>query len=111
VLFPLARRQSETVSLGYVTARMMESVFAAIGIMSMLPVVSVMMDWAERLAPAPRPWARKATPSCTPTSGRSSEDAGLVAGIGNGLMLSYLMYRSALVPPRMALLVSAAVPC
>ena len=29
---------------------------------------------------------------------------GLVAGIGNGIMLGYLMYRSALVPPRMALL-------
>jgi hypothetical protein len=29
---------------------------------------------------------------------------GLVAGIGNGLILGYLMYRSALVPPRMALL-------
>jgi hypothetical protein len=29
---------------------------------------------------------------------------GLVAGIGNGLMLGSLMYRSALVPPRMALL-------
>jgi hypothetical protein len=29
---------------------------------------------------------------------------GLVAGIGNGLMLGYLMYRSALVPPRLALL-------
>jgi hypothetical protein len=29
---------------------------------------------------------------------------GLVAGIGNGLLLGYLMYRSALVPPRLALL-------
>ena len=29
---------------------------------------------------------------------------GLVAGIGNGVMLGYLMYRSALVPPRMAML-------
>ncbi len=29
---------------------------------------------------------------------------GLVAGIGNGLMLGYLMHRSALVPPRLALL-------
>jgi hypothetical protein len=28
---------------------------------------------------------------------------GLVAGIGNGLLLGYLMYRSALVPPRLAL--------
>ena len=29
---------------------------------------------------------------------------GLVAGIGNGLMLGYLMYRSELVPRRMAML-------
>jgi hypothetical protein len=29
---------------------------------------------------------------------------GLVVGFGNGLMLGYLMYRSALVPPRMAIL-------
>src|SRR3954449_4991940 len=41
VLYPLIRRQSETVSLGYVAARTMESVFAAIGIMSMLSVISV----------------------------------------------------------------------
>jgi hypothetical protein len=27
-----------------------------------------------------------------------------VAGIGNGLLLGYLMYKSALVPPRLALL-------
>src|SRR3954453_22909405 len=41
VIYPLVRRQSETVSLGYVTARIMESVFAAIGLMSIISVVSV----------------------------------------------------------------------
>jgi Domain of unknown function (DUF4386) len=41
VIYPLVRRQSETVSLGYVTARIMESVFAAIGIMSVISVVNV----------------------------------------------------------------------
>src|SRR4051812_44072404 len=41
VIYPLARRQSETVSLGYVTARIMESVFAAIGIIGIITVVSV----------------------------------------------------------------------
>src|SRR3954468_22790687 len=41
VIYPLVRRQSETVSLGYVTARIMESVFAAIGIISIITVVSV----------------------------------------------------------------------
>src|SRR5215210_7461278 len=41
VIFPLLRRQNEAISLGYVTARVMESVFAAIGLISMLSVVSV----------------------------------------------------------------------
>jgi Domain of unknown function (DUF4386) len=41
VLYPLAKRQSETLSLGYVTARIIECVFIAIGLMSMLSVVSV----------------------------------------------------------------------
>ena len=41
VIYPLVRRQSETVSLGYVAARIMESVFAAIGIMSIISIVNV----------------------------------------------------------------------
>ena len=41
VIYPLVRRQSETVSLGYVSARIMESVFAAIGLMSIISVVDV----------------------------------------------------------------------
>src|SRR4029079_3234616 len=40
VLYPLARRYSETLSLGYVAARTMESVFIAIGLMSILSVVN-----------------------------------------------------------------------
>ena len=36
VLYPLARRQSKTISLGYVSARTMESVFAAIGLISIV---------------------------------------------------------------------------
>ena len=104
VIYPLVRRQSETVSLGYVAARIMESVFAAIGIMSMLSVVSVIdalggtsgsgataLDTQGNSLVHTYEWAFEWGP-------------GLVAGIGNGLMLGYLMYRSALVPPRMALL-------
>ena len=41
VIYPLVRRQSETVSLGYVAARIMESVFAAIGLISIITVVSL----------------------------------------------------------------------
>jgi hypothetical protein len=104
VIYPLVRRQSETLSLGYVSARIMESVFAAIGIISIISVVSV----ADALSGASGTGATALT-----TQGDSLVHGydwaflwgpGLVAGIGNGLMLGYMMYRSALVPPRMALL-------
>jgi hypothetical protein len=104
VIYPLVKRQSETVSLGYVTARTMESVFAAIGLISIISVVST----AEALS-----GAHGAAATALTAQGNSLAHTydwafmwgpGLVAGIGNGLMLGYLMYRSALVPPRMALL-------
>lgn len=104
VIYPLVRRQSETVSLGYVTARIMESVFAAIGIMSMLSVVSV----ATALGGANGSDATALTAqgnALVHTYEWAFEwGPGLVAGIGNGVLLGYLMYKSALVPPRMALL-------
>jgi hypothetical protein len=102
VLYPLGRRQSETVSLGYVTARVMESVFAAIGIISIITVVSV----ADSLAAGGDATALAATgDALVKTYDWAFQwGPGLVAGIGNGLLLGYLMYRSALVPPRMALL-------
>jgi hypothetical protein len=104
VIYPLVRRQSETVSLGYVAARIMESVFAAIGLISIVTIVSVaaalvgasgaeataLMTQGDSLAQT-YDWAFRWGP-------------GLVAGIGNGVMLGYLMYRSELVPRRMALL-------
>ena len=104
VIYPLVRRQSETVSLGYVTARVMESVFAAIGLISMLTLVSVInaLDGASEAEAAilevqgntlahTYEWAFEWGP-------------GLVAGIGNGILLGYLMYRSALVPRGLAIL-------
>ena len=104
VLYPIARRWRHTIALSYVSARTIESVFAAIGLISMLSLASIIdaMDGAsgieavalqvqgDSLAHAYE-WAFEWGP-------------GLVAGIGNGLLLGYLMYTSALVPPRMALL-------
>jgi hypothetical protein len=41
-----ACQQSGSISLGYVSARIMESVFAAIGIMSIISIVNVADAWA-----------------------------------------------------------------
>jgi Domain of unknown function (DUF4386) len=41
VLFPILKRQNETLALGYVTARVVECVFIAGGILSLLTVVTL----------------------------------------------------------------------
>jgi hypothetical protein len=98
VLFPVLRRQSETLALSFVTARLMESAFIAVGILSVLAIVSLQHDAANAgsgslavVLAAIKDWTFLLGP-------------GFVVGIGNGLLLGYLMYRSALVPRRLAIL-------
>jgi hypothetical protein len=87
----------EAGAVAYVTARLVECTFIAIGIVCMLAISSLRQDapsgtdaavgqgifavyeWTFRIGP------------------------GVFAGIGNGLILGWLMYRSGLVPPRFAL--------
>jgi hypothetical protein len=97
VLFPILKRQSEILALGYVTARVVECVFIAVGILSVLAVVTLRQEpasadaeLAESLA-AIKDWTFLLGP-------------GFVVGVGNGLLLGYLMYRSGLVPRPMAVL-------
>src|SRR4028119_2105743 len=102
VLYPILKRQNEILILGYVTARVMECVFIAVGIISLLTVVALRQEAAagadaaslvavgESLV-ALHEWTRQLGP-------------GFVVGIGNGLILGYLMYTSRLVPRGMAVL-------
>ena len=94
VLYPIARRQNETLAIGYVAARIIESVFIAVGIVFVLGVVSLRKDspdaadLAVSLAQL-KDWTFLFGP-------------GLVVPFGNGLILGYLMYKSGLVPRRVA---------
>ena len=94
VLYPIARRQNEYLAIGYVGARIIESVFIATGIIFILGVVSLRTDspdaadLAVSLAQL-KDWTFLLGP-------------GMVVPFGNGLILGYLMYKSGLVPRRMA---------
>ena len=97
-LFPVLKRQSEVFTVGYLTARLVECTFIAIGLLSVLAVVSLRHSpaGAENGALA---FTLAATKDWTFLLG-----PGFIVGIGNGLTLGYLMYRSGLVPRRMAIL-------
>jgi uncharacterized protein DUF4386 len=101
VLFPILKRQHEGLALGYVTARIAESAFIAVGIVSLLAVVTL------------RHQAPGADAASLVTTGRALVAVrdwtfvlgpGFVVGVGNGLILGYLMYQSRLVPRGMAML-------
>ena len=96
VIVPIMRRQFEGLSIAYVTARIFECTFILVGIVAMLAIITLrnqaaggsegtvaytlaaIKDWTFLLGP------------------------GWVVGLGNGLILGYLMYRTGLVPRRAA---------
>jgi len=98
-LFPVVKRQNEGVALGYVTARVMESALIVVGVVSLLALTTVRDDGGSASTLVPLGESLVAIHDWTFVLG-----PGFVVGIGNGLILGYLMYRSGLVPRGMALL-------
>ena len=101
-LYPVLRRQSEGLALGYVTVRVVESALIAVGIVSLLAVVTLRKDLAGAAG------TDNASLILTGRSLVAVHDATFLLGpafcaaIGNGLMLGYMMFRSGLVPRRFA---------
>jgi hypothetical protein len=102
VLYPVVKRVSEIFALGFVAARVVESAFIAVGILSVLSLMTLRQEAAAgadagsllavgQSLVAVHHWTFLLGP-------------GFVVGIGNGLILGYLMYRSGLVPRGMAIL-------
>lgn len=98
-LHPILKRQNEALSLGYVAARIIECAIIAIGIVSLLAVVTLRQEGGDAGSLVPVGEALVAIKDWTFLLG-----PGFVVGVGNGLILGYLMYRSGLVPRGMAML-------
>lgn len=100
VPYTIFKRYNERLALGFVTARIAECAFIAVGIISVLAIVTLRQDPAG---------ASDGTLLAIGQSLVAVHDAtfllgpGFVVGIGNGLIFGYLMYTSGLVPRRMAM--------
>jgi hypothetical protein len=95
VAYPVLKRESEIGAVGYVSARLVEAMFIAIGIVGALAFLLMRQD---------------ATAVSTPALGDAFVATyrraflvgpGFFAGLANGVILGYLMYRSGLVPRRL----------
>ena len=90
--YPVLKRESEIGAIGYVSARLVEGIFIAIGIVSALAFLLMRQE---------------GTAASTPVLGEafvalyyraSLVGPGFFAGLANGVILGYLLYRSELVP-------------
>ncbi len=98
VPYALFKRYSQSLALGYVTARLVECTFIAIGVLSLLTFLFMRQE---------------GTADADPVIGELLVaiydrafliGPGVFAGVANGMILGYLMYRTGLVPRGMAVL-------
>ena len=100
VPYALFKRYNERLALGFVTARIAECGFIAVGIVSVLAIMTLRQDPGG---------ASDGTLIALGQSLVAVHDAtfllgpGFVVGVGNGLILGYLMYTSGLMPRRLAM--------
>src|SRR4029078_8023479 len=92
VIAAIVRRELEELSIGYVTARLVESTFILVGILAMLGIATLQQENAGA-AEATVAYTLAAIKDWTFNLG-----PGWVVGWGNGLILGYMMYRTGLVP-------------
>ena len=100
-LYPVLRKHSEALSLGYVAARLTECGFIAVGIVALMALNTLrlhaggpdekMMIVAGQALVAVHDWTFRLGP-------------GFVVGIGNGILLGWLMWKTRLVPRAMSIL-------
>jgi hypothetical protein len=98
VPYVVFRRYSQGLALGYVAARLVEAMFIAIGIISLLTFLFMRQEGTARTD------AALGDVFVAIYDRAFLIGPGFFAGVANGLILGYLMYRSGLVPRGMAML-------
>jgi hypothetical protein len=100
-LFPVFRRRFPVLSLGYVSARLTECGFIALGIVALLALNTLRLQHGDtdaevlqaidRTLVAIHDWTFRLGP-------------GVVVGVGNGLVLGYMMWATRLMPRSLSIL-------
>ncbi len=97
VLFPVAKRQSETAALGFVTARVLEASLILVGVVSVLTIVALRDDVAGTAGADPASLVTTGHTLVAVYDGAFLLSQSLMP-VANALCLGYVLYRSGLVP-------------
>lgn len=103
-LYPVARRFTETAAIGYVASRLFESVMIALGVLSLLTVVTLRQDFGGVAAADPTGIAHTANALIAFHDWTFLIGPAFCSGFGNGILLGYMMYKSGLMPCRLAMI-------
>src|SRR6476661_6562027 len=93
VFFPVLKRVNESVALGYVASRTIESAMILTGVISLMSVITLRDDFAGAGDTSLTLAGHTLVALHDWTFLLGSQ---MCSGLGNGLLLGYLMYRSAL---------------
>jgi hypothetical protein len=95
VIFPIVKRVNESVALGYIASRTVESILILVGVVSLMSIVALRQDLAANNGGALVDVARGLLAVHDQTALLGPQ---FCAGLGNGILLGYLMWRSRLLP-------------
>ena len=104
VLYRIVRRVSDSIAIGYVAIRTLESTLIVVGLIALLSVVAMRQDFASTAGADPAQYVAIGKSLVAVHDWTFIIGPAFCAAIGNGIMLGYLMYRGQLVPRPWAIL-------
>ena len=102
-IYTVIKRQHPNLAISYVASRIMESVFIGVGILSVLTLVTLRQDYADTDGAAAAGLTAVGDALTVLQEWTFALGPSFVVGVGNGCILGYIMYRTGLVPRRLAM--------
>ena len=103
-LYTVVKHRYPNLGLSFIAARIMESVFIGVGILAVLTVVTLRQDYAAAGEQATAGLATVGDAFLAMQHWTFNLGPQFVVGVGNGCILGWMMFRSRLVPRRLAVL-------
>jgi Domain of unknown function (DUF4386) len=97
VIFPIVKRVNESVALGYIASRTVESILILVGVLSLMSIVALRQDLADAASNSGA-LINVASGLLAVHDQTALFGPQFCAGLGNGILLGYLMWRSRLLP-------------